>query len=143
MERYALATWTGSGKEGRGKVTTRSGALKDANYSSSARFEEGAGTNPEELFAAAHASCFTMKVAYNISNAGHTPDSLDTRCDVKFNSDKSAIASSHLTIKARVQGLTKEKFDELVEDARKNCPISKSISVEVTVNATLEEHELA
>src|SRR5688500_17373557 len=126
MERFALAHWTGSGKEGKGDVTTRSGVLKNAYYTSASRFEEEQGTNPEELIAAAHASCFTMKVAYNLANAGFTPDTLDTRCDVKFNKDKSAIASSHLTIKARVPGIDKDKFDELVEDARKNCPVSKS-----------------
>ena len=95
------------------------------------------GTNPEELVAAAHAGCFTMKLSFNIDEAGFTAEKLETKCDINFDPSQGAIVESHLTLTATVPGLSKEKFDELVADAEKNCPISKLLNTKITVDATL------
>ncbi len=135
MKRNATAVWQGTGKEGKGKLTTQSGVLSETQYSYKSRFEEGAGTNPEELIAAAHAGCFTMKLSFNIDAAGFKADKLETKCVIDLTDG--AIKSSHLTLSAKVEGLSKEKFDELVKDAEKNCPISKLLNTEISVDATL------
>ena len=135
MKRHATAIWQGSGKEGKGNLTAQSGVLDTTQYSYKSRFEEGIGTNPEELVAAAHAGCFTMKLSFNIDGAGFTADSLETRCVITL--ENGVITSSHLTLNANVPGLAKEKFDELVADAEKNCPISKLLDTAITVDATL------
>jgi osmotically inducible protein OsmC len=135
MNRNATAVWTGTGKEGKGTLTTQSKALNNAAYSSASRFEQAKGTNPEELVAAAHAGCFTMKLAYNLDAAGFFPDRLETSCTVTL--EEGSIKKSHLTLKAQVKGITKAKFDELVKDAELNCPISKSINAQISVEATL------
>jgi lipoyl-dependent peroxiredoxin len=135
MKRDATAVWTGTGKEGKGMLTTQSKALNETFYSSASRFEQAAGTNPEELVAAAHAGCFTMKLAYNLDAAGFFPDRLETGCTVTL--EEGSIKKSHLTVKAQVKGITKEKFEELVKDAELNCPISKSINAKISVQAKL------
>lgn len=135
MTRNATALWQGTGKEGKGTLSTQSTVLNTTQYSFSSRFEEGVGTNPEELVAAAHAGCFTMKLSFVLFAAGFTADKLETKCDITL--DNGAITSSHLTLKASVPEITKEKLDECVADAEKNCPISKLFNTVITVEATL------
>ena len=136
MKRHSTAVWNGSGKEGKGTLTTQSGTLKDTQYSFNSRFAEGVGTNPEELLAAAHAGCFTMKLSFSIGEAGFTPDTLETTSHVTL--DNGTITESHLVVKGKVPGITQEKFDACVKDAEANCPISKVLNVKITSEATLE-----
>jgi len=136
MNRTANAHWTGTGKEGKGHLTTQSTVLSETQYSFHTRFEDGVGTNPEELIAAAHAGCFTMKLSFNISAAGFVPDSLDTKASVAF--ENGAIPNIHLDTVAVVPGLSDEKFQELAADAKINCPISKLLSTEITLSAELK-----
>ena len=138
MKRFATANWQGTGKEGKGNLTSQSTVLNKTQYSFASRFEEGVGTNPEELVAAAHAGCFTMKLSFNLSGAGFPPANIDTKCDITLDPAKGEITNSHLTVKAKVPGISKEKFDELVADAKANCPISKLYKTEITYEATLE-----
>ncbi|PBQ32952.1 OsmC family peroxiredoxin [Sphingobacteriaceae bacterium] len=138
MKRFATANWQGTGKEGKGNLTSQSTVLNKTQYSFGSRFEEGVGTNPEELVAAAHAGCFTMKLSFNLSGAGFPPANIDTRCDITLDPAKGEITNSHLTVKAKVPGIDKTKFDELVADAKANCPISKLYKTEITYEATLE-----
>ena len=135
MKRNATAVWNGSGKEGKGNLTTQSTVLNQTQYSFGSRFAEGIGTNPEELVAAAHSGCFTMKLSFNIDAAGFTADSIETKCEINF--VDGSIVGSHLTVNATVPGIDKAKFDELVKDAEQNCPISKLLNTEITVDATL------
>lgn len=137
MKRNATAVWEGSGKEGKGNLTTQSTTLNHTQYSFGSRFAEGVGTNPEELIAAAHSGCFTMKLSFNIDEAGFTAEKLETKCEINLDPSKGEIVESHLTLTATVPGLSKEKFDELVADAEKNCPISKLLNTKITVDATL------
>ncbi|KQM74863.1 peroxiredoxin [Pedobacter sp. Leaf216] len=137
MKRNATAVWQGSIKEGNGSITTQSTTLNNTQYSFNSRFAEGVGTNPEELIAAAHAGCFTMKLSANLTEAGFTADKLETKCEINLDPSKGEIVESHLTLTASVPNLTQEKFDELVADAEKNCPISKLLNTTVTVDATL------
>ncbi len=135
MKRNATALWQGTGKEGKGHLTTQSTTLNKTQYSFGSRFENGVGTNPEELVAAAHAGCFTMKLSFVLQAAGFTADEIETKCDIDLNDG--AITSSHLTVKATIPGISKEKFDESVADAKANCPISKLYNTEITAEATL------
>lgn len=135
MKRFATANWKGSGKEGKGTNTTQSGVLKDTQYSYSSRFEEGIGTNPEELVAAAHAGCFSMKLSFVLGAAGFTPDNIDTKCTITL--ENGAITESHLDVTAKVPGIDKAKFEECVADAKANCPISKSLNTNITLTSTL------
>jgi osmotically inducible protein OsmC len=135
MKRKATAVWQGTGKEGKGHLSTQSGVLSKTQYSFTSRFEEGIGTNPEELVAAAHAGCFTMKLSFNLTAAGFVPDNLETTCAINF--ENGAIINSHLDLKAKVKGIDKAKFDELVKDAEQNCPISKLLNTSITVSAQL------
>ena len=136
MKRHGAAVWNGSGKEGKGTVSTQSGVLKDAQYSYNSRFAEGVGTNPEELVAAAHAGCFTMKLSFVLGEAGFTPDSLETTSTINF--ENGVLTESHLTVKGKVPGISQEKFDECVKNAEQNCPISKALSMKISSEATLE-----
>lgn len=138
MKRFATANWQGTGKEGTGNLTSQSTVLNKTQYSFGSRFEEGVGTNPEELIAAAHAGCFSMKLSFNLSGAGFPPANIDTKCDIILDPAKGQITNSHLTVQAKVHGISKEKFDELVADAKTNCPISKLLNTEITYAATLE-----
>ena len=135
MKRFATANWKGSGKEGKGTSTTQSGVLKDTQYSYSSRFENGIGTNPEELVAAAHSGCFTMKLSFALGAAGFTPDNIDTKCTITL--DNGAITESHLEVKAKVPGIDQAKFDECVADAKANCPVSKLLNTNITHEASL------
>ena len=136
MKRTASAVWLGSGKEGKGTLDTQSGTLNKTQYSYKSRFEEGTGTNPEELIAAAHAGCFTMATAFALGGAGFTPDSLETSCVVTL--ENGSITSSHLTLKAKVPGITQEQFDTVVKGAKEGCPISKLFNTQIDLDATLE-----
>lgn len=135
MKRYANAVWNGSGKEGSGHLTTQSTTLNKTQYSFGSRFAEGVGTNPEELMAAAHAGCFTMKLSFDLNAAGFTADEIDTRCDITL--DNGAITKSELKTTAKVPGLDAEKFAEIAAGAKANCPVSKAYNCEITLEATL------
>lgn len=134
-KRFATAKWLGTGKEGSGTVSSQSGAFSDAQYSYKSRFEEGTGTNPEELIAAAHAGCFSMKLSFVLGEAGFTPDSIETKCTVSL--DSGVITESHLDVKATVPGLDNDKFVELANAAKDGCPVSKALSVNITMDAAL------
>ena len=135
MKRTATAFWQGSGKEGNGHLTTQSTVLNKTQYSFNSRFADGIGTNPEELVAAAHAGCFTMKLSFNIGGAGFTPTSLETKCEINF--VDGSIVESHLILTAKVEGIDAAKFAELVKDAEANCPISKLLNTKITVTYKL------
>lgn len=137
MKRHATALWNGTGKEGKGTLTTQSTTLQDTQYSFKSRFEEGTGTNPEELVAAAHAGCFSMKLSFNISAENITPESIETKATVNLNPEKGAIDNIHLVVKVKAEGLSQEKFEELVADAKANCPISKLLDTEITLESEL------
>jgi osmotically inducible protein OsmC len=109
--------------------------LQQTQYSFNSRFAEGIGTNPEELVAAAHAGCFTMKLSFVLGEAGFTADSLETKCEISF--ENGSITKSHLTVKGTVPGISKEKFDECVKNAEENCPISKLLNTAISSEATL------
>ncbi len=136
MKRNATAVWNGNVKEGKGNLTTQSAALNKMQYSFKSRFEEGVGTNPEELMAAAHAGCFTMKLSADLTEAGFTPDKLETKAVVSL--EDGVINKSELTVNAKVSGISKDKFQEIAKGAKENCPVSKAYNLEMTMNATLE-----
>lgn len=135
MKRNATAVWNGTGKEGTGHLTTQSTTLDKTQYSFLSRFESGVGTNPEELVAAAHAGCFTMKLSFVLNAAGFTANEIVTKCDIEL--VDGAITSSHLTVHATIPNISKEQFDEAVADAKANCPISKLYNTNITAEATL------
>ncbi|MFV8332562.1 OsmC family protein [Flavobacterium sp. GSP14] len=135
MKRNATAVWNGSLKEGTGKLTTQSTTLKDTQYSFKSRFEEGVGTNPEELIAAAHSGCFTMQLSAYITEAGFEIESIETKCDIDL--VDGTILTSHLTVQAKVTGITDDAFQQLVTKAEKNCPISKVLNAAISSTATL------
>ena len=135
MKRKATAVWNGSGKEGKGHVTTQSSVLDNTQYSYKSRFEEGTGTNPEELVAAAHAGCFAMKLSFVLQEAGFTADELNAECTVTF--ENGAITKSDLVLKAKIPGISREKFQQCAEEAKASCPISKSLSAAITLSASL------
>jgi osmotically inducible protein OsmC len=135
MKRTATANWKGSGKEGKGTLSTASTVLNNTQYSFNSRFADGVGTNPEELIAAAHSGCFAMKLSFSLQEAGFTADDLTVTCAINF--ENGAIIESALTLKARVPGISKEKFDECAADAKANCPISKLLNTKITLEASL------
>ena len=135
MKRFSTANWKGTGKEGTGTVSTQSTVLNNSQYSYSSRFENGIDTNPEELVAAAHAGCFSMKLSFVLNAAGFTADNIDTRCEITL--DSGAITESKLTVKATVTGISKDQFDAAVADAKANCPISKLYNTNIVAEATL------
>jgi lipoyl-dependent peroxiredoxin len=135
MKRKATAVWQGTGKEGKGHLSTQTGVLDKTQYSFSSRFEDGIGTNPEELVAAAHAGCFTMKLSFNLTGAEFPPKVLTTECVITF--EDGTVKQSKLILKAEVEGISEEKFAELVKHAEENCPISKLLNTEIVVEYTL------
>lgn len=135
MKRSATAVWNGSGKEGKGVLSTQSTILSNTQFSFSSRFENGIGTNPEELIAAAHAGCFSMKLSFVLNAAGFTADEIHTDCTITL--QDGVITSSHLVLKAKVPDIDKAKFDEATADAKANCPISKLLNTEITLEASL------
>jgi osmotically inducible protein OsmC len=135
MKRNATAVWEGSLKEGKGRLTTQSTVLQDSQYSFKTRFEDGVGTNPEELVAAAHAGCFTMQLSAFIGEAGFEIQSIETKCDIDFKDG--SIVSSHLTVNAKIQGISNDVFQEQVTKAEKGCPISKLLNTAISSEAVL------
>jgi len=135
MKRHATAVWNGTGKEGTGHLSTQSSTLDKTQYSYLTRFENGVGTNPEELVAAAHAGCFTMKLSFVLNAAGFTADSIETRCDITL--ADGSITESHLNVTASVPGINEEQFAAAVVDAKANCPISKLYNTNITHEAVL------
>jgi len=136
MKRSATAVWNGSGKEGNGQLQTDSGVLNDKPYSYKTRFENEAGTNPEELVAAAHAGCFSMKLSFVLVSKGFTPDRIETKGTITL--ENGSITNSHLDVKAKVAGISEEQFKEAAEDARINCPVSKLLNATITMDAQLQ-----
>lgn len=135
MKRHATAVWQGTGKEGNGHLTTQSSVLNKTQYSFNTRFADGVGTNPEELVAAAHAGCFSMKLSFVLNAAGFTAQELETTCEVNF--ENGAVTESHLVLRAVVPGIEEAKFAACVTDAEKNCPISKLLDTKISVSYTL------
>jgi lipoyl-dependent peroxiredoxin len=140
MKRTGSAQWRGDLKSGKGTVSTASGVLSNSAYSFHTRFEEGKGTNPEELLAAAHAGCFSMALSAQLAGANLTAESIDTTCAISLEKqpDGFAITQSHLEVKARVPGASREAFDNAVQAAKTGCPVSKLYRTNITVNSTLE-----
>lgn len=140
MKRKASAEWQKNLKEGKGTISTESKTLENAQYSFSTRFEEGKGTNPEELVAAAHAGCFSMALSHKLSEAGHTPDSVKTTATVTLEKLEGGfeVTNINLEVDARVPGVTEAKFNELAEAAKTGCPISKLMNTTITMTAKLE-----
>ena len=134
-KRKATAVWNGTGKDGKGHVSTQSGVLKENQYSYKSRFEEGIGTNPEELVAAAHAGCFSMKLSFELQTDGFTADEIITECVVSI--DNGTVTDSELTLRARIPGITEDKFQDCAKRAKENCPISKLLNAKITLKATL------
>lgn len=135
MKRSATAVWKGSLKEGAGVLTTQSKTLDNTQYSFKTRFEDGVGTNPEELVAAAHAGCFTMQLSAFIGEGGYTIESLETNCVITL--DQGTITNSDLTVTGKISGISDDEFQQLVTKAEKNCPISKLLNAAISSTATL------
>jgi osmotically inducible protein OsmC len=140
MKRTASAIWTGDLKQGKGTLSTQSGALKDTPYSFAMRFEDRPGTNPEELIAAAHAGCFTMALSAELGKAGFTADELSTQATVTLEQVQGnwTISAIHLDLSGRVPGLQREKFEAIAADAKANCPVSRVLNATITLSATLK-----
>ncbi|PXA83824.1 OsmC family peroxiredoxin [Nostoc sp. 3335mG] len=140
MIRTGSAHYEGLGKAGKGRVSTQSGVLADARYDFNTRFENEPGTNPEELVAAAHASCFTMALSFALAKAGHEDGTLDTKAAVTLDKDGDGfkVTKSALTLTARIPGISQSEFDTIAAGAKAGCPISKLLNAEITLDATLE-----
>ena len=140
MKRTANAHWRGDLKTGKGDISTASGVLTSTPYSFQTRFEEGKGTNPEELLAAAHAGCFTMALSAQLAGAGLTAESLQTECTISLEKlpDGFAITESHLDLKAKVPGASEDAFATAVHNAETGCPVSKLYKTKITVAYKLE-----
>ena len=139
MKRKGSAVWNGSLKEGKGTVSTESGLLDNAQYSFSTRFEEGKGTNPEELIAAAHAGCFSMALSGQLTNAGTPPESVATEATVTLEKKEAGftVTNVHLDVTAKVPGATAEGFETAANNAKAGCPISRLLNAEITMAARL------
>lgn len=140
MKKTASAHWQGSLKEGKGTISTESGALKDNPYGFNTRFENAPGTNPEELIGAAHAGCFSMALSLMLGEEGFTPDSIDTKTTVTLDKDGDgfAVTAVHLEMTARIPNIDQAKFDEIANKAKTGCPISKLLNADISLDATLQ-----
>jgi osmotically inducible protein OsmC len=140
IHRSASAAWQGTGKDGKGNLTTQSGTLKQTPYSFNTRFGDGQGTNPEELIAAAHAGCFTMALAFKLQGAGHAAENLQTDAKVTMEQEGAGwkIAKVALTLKAKVPGLSEAEFRKLADDAKATCPVSRVLNAEISLDASLQ-----
>jgi osmotically inducible protein OsmC len=138
--RNGSARYQGFGKDGKGQVSTQSGVLNDQPYGFNTRFGDEPGTNPEELIAAAHASCFTMALSFALARAGHSDGTLETEAKVTLDKDGDgfSITRSSLTLKARVPGIDADEFAKIAADAKANCPVSKVLNCEISLEHTLE-----
>jgi osmotically inducible protein OsmC len=140
MKRKASAVWQGGLKDGKGRISSDSGVLQDTQYSFSTRFEDGKGTNPEELIAAAHAGCFSMALSGQLGNAGLTADSINTTAAVTLEKTDAGftVTRIHLDVRARVPGASQEAFSTAANNAKAGCPISRLLKAEITMDAQLE-----
>jgi lipoyl-dependent peroxiredoxin len=140
MKRKASAVWNGGLKDGRGRISTDSGVLSETQYSFSTRFEEGQGTNPEELIAAAHAGCFSMALSGQLGNAGMTAESINTTATVRLEKTDAGftITSVHLDVTARIPGADQQAFETAANNAKAGCPVSRLLKAEITMDAKLE-----
>lgn len=141
MLRNANAHWQGDLKSGKGKISTDSGVLSDTQYSFATRFEEGIGTNPEELIAAAHAGCFSMALSMILGHEGLTPTSIDTKAAVTLSQVDGGfeITDVHLTVTADVPGASEDQFSEAAKAAKEGCPVSQLLRADITMDASLVE----
>lgn len=137
MKRNATAVWNGTIKEGNGHLTTQSSVLNQTQYSFNSRFAEGLGTNPEELLAAAHAGCFTMKLSLDLTQAGYTPERLETKSIITLDNGK--ITQSELLLDAEVGGISAEEFEKIAREAEKTCPVSAAFSFKIILNINLKK----
>jgi osmotically inducible protein OsmC len=139
MSTYGSAVWSGGIKDGKGAISTKSGALKDYPYGFASRFEGKPGTNPEELIGAAHAGCFTMALSKILGDANLTAEKMETQADVTLEKqgDGFAITKVHLTLKAKIPGADNAKFQELAAKAKAGCPVSKLLKADITLDASL------
>lgn len=135
MKRSSTVIWHGNGKEGSGQITSQSRALEKTPYAYGSRFADQKGTNPEELLAAAHAGCFTMKLSFMINEAGFTADSIETTSTVTLDGD--TITESHLDVQAKVDGISENEFNKLAEKTRSDCPVSKALNMKISMEARL------
>jgi len=140
MKRNAKAVWKGGLKGGKGTISTDSGVLSETQYSFNTRFEEGKGTNPEELIAAAHAGCFSMALSAQLEDVGLTAESIRTTASVRLDKTDAgfAITSVHLDVAARVPGADRQAFETAAQNAKAGCPVSKVLNAEITMDARLE-----
>jgi len=140
MKKSASAVWQGGLKDGKGTISTESGALKDNPYGFNTRFEDTPGTNPEELIGAAHAGCFSMAFSMMLGQAGLTAERIDTRAEVTLDKDGEgfSITTIELTLKARIPGADDAQFQQIANQAKEGCPVSKVLNARITLNATLE-----
>jgi osmotically inducible protein OsmC len=141
MQRSAHAIWNGNLKQGGGKISTQSGVLADAQYGFNTRFENGPGTNPEELIGAAHAGCFSMALSLNVTEAGFEVDTIKTVATVTLDKDDSGftITAVHLDLTAKIPSIDDSKFQELANKTKLGCPVSKVLNAEITLDAKLEK----
>lgn len=139
IKRHANAVWNGTGMEGSGTLTTQSKTLKETPYSFKMRFGDAPGTNPEELIAAAHAGCFSMALSFQLANAGKKPESIVTEANLTMEQDGPGfrIAAIHLTVTAKVPGISAEEFSRLAGEAKANCPVSRVLNATITMDAAL------
>ena len=137
--KFGSAVWSGGIKDGKGAISTESGALKDYPYGFAARFEGGSGTNPEELIGAAHAGCFTMALSKMLGEAKLTAEKMETKADVTLEKQGEgfAITAVHLTLKAKIPGADDAKFQEIANKAKAGCPVSKLLNAKITLDASL------
>ncbi len=140
MKKSASAHWSGGIKDGQGSISTETGALREAPYGFKSRFEDGPGTNPEELLGAAHAACYSMALSLGLGDADLTADSIDTKAVVSLDKDGEgfSITAVHLTCKARVPGADAATFDKIAQATKQGCPVSKVLNATITLDATLE-----
>ncbi|MFI8463033.1 MAG: OsmC family peroxiredoxin [Pseudomonas sp. K35] len=140
MKKSASAVWQGGLKDGKGTISTQSGALKDNPYGFNTRFEDTPGTNPEELIGAAHAGCFSMALSMMLGQAGLTAERIETRAEVTLDKDGEgfSITAIDLTLKARIQGADDAQFQQIANQAKEGCPVSKVLNARISLNATLE-----
>jgi osmotically inducible protein OsmC len=140
MQRKASAVWQGNLKGGKGTISTASGVLSNTQYSFSTRFEEGIGTNPEELIAAAHASCFSMALSAQLGEGGLTADRIDTTATVSLEKNAAGweVTASHLDVRAKVPNASQDDFEKAANNAKAGCPISRLLNAKITMKASLE-----
>jgi len=145
MQRKGSAVWKGGLKDGKGTVSTASGVLKETQYSFATRFENGAGTNPEELIAAAHAGCFSMALSAQLGNLGITPEAIETTATVTLEKLESgfAITAVHLDVTGRIPGGDQAKFEQAAKNAKEGCPVSKVLNAKITMEARLAAEKAA